>query len=531
MMSAQPVSTDAASISDEKRESKTFGVPLNHVSSQGNGTVATLEGVDAATLHNHEVINKAIEAIGFGKFQWQLTFSCGFGFLVDQMILVSISLVTPQAAMEFGPRYATLLSASLYAGMLFGAVVLGGLADNIGRRLVWQLSIFGCSIITTIAACSPNWTALNIFIVLIGLFAGGNLAIDLTILAEAIPQQWSFILSSLAGIWGLGNAITGLIAWPLLVNFGCPSGSTPENCSKGENMGWRYLYITLGGLCLVMSLVRAFVLRSAESPRWLISCGRMHEAAEVINNISKMNKSSYHITEDQFLPITQTETDNEVRSWRANIHRAAELFAGPKQLRLMIGLIMIWALIGIAYPLYTIFLPYYLAANGADFGEQSNYSTYRDWTVSSIVGIFGPALSTILVSSRWFKSRRSMLLTGIICAAFSGAFTSVRTAAQNLAFSSMINFSLNALYAIVYSYTPQVLEVQNRGLGTGLLMAVGRMASLSAPFIATFADVTTSAPIWVACACFLAIGIIAMVLPVDTMPYSSKASEREIVGS
>jgi MFS family permease len=124
-----------------------------------------------------------------------------------------------------------------------------------------------------------------------------------------------------------------------------------------------------------------------------------------------------------------------------------------------------------------------------------------------------------------------MLLTGIICAAFSGAFTSVRTAGENLAFSSMINFSLNALYAIVYSYTPQVLEVQNRGLGTGVLMATGRMASLSAPFIATFADVTTSAPIWVACACFLAIGLIAMVLPVDTMPYVSKSREVESVRS
>lgn len=116
-----------------------------------------------------------------------------------------------------------------------------------------------------------------------------------------------------------------------------------------------------------------------------------------------------------------------------------------------------------------------------------------------------------------------MLLTGIICAAFSAAFTTVRTAGQNLAFSSMINFSLNALYAIVYSYTPQVLDVQNRGLGTGLLMAIGRMASLSAPFIATFADVTSSAPIWVSCACFCTIGIIAMTLPRDTSPYGRKA--------
>ena len=36
-------------------------------------------------------------------------------------------------------------------------------------------------------------------------------AIDLTVLAESIPRSWTFILSGLASIWGLGNAITGLI--------------------------------------------------------------------------------------------------------------------------------------------------------------------------------------------------------------------------------------------------------------------------------------------------------------------------------
>lgn len=113
-------------------------------------------------------------------------------------------------------------------------------------------------------------------------------------------------------------------------------------------MGWRYLYITLGGLCLVMSLIRAFVLRSLESPRWLVSCGKMNEAAEVINHISRMNKSNYHVTGDNFLQPEQEKADGEVWSWRANIDRASRLFSGAKQIRLMIGLIMIWALIGIA---------------------------------------------------------------------------------------------------------------------------------------------------------------------------------------
>lgn len=67
------------------------------------------------------------------------------------------------------------------------------------------------------------------------------------------------------------------------------------------------------------------------------------------------------------------------------------------------------------------------------------------------------------------------------------------------------------------SYTPQALAVENRGLGNGLLMAMGRLTSLSAPFIATFGDVTTSAPIWVSCACYILMGLLALVLPVDTV--------------
>lgn len=34
---------------------------------------------------NDAIIDDAIEVIGFGKYQWQLTFTCGFGFLVDQV--------------------------------------------------------------------------------------------------------------------------------------------------------------------------------------------------------------------------------------------------------------------------------------------------------------------------------------------------------------------------------------------------------------------------------------------------------------
>lgn len=85
----------------------------------------------------------------------------------------------PQASKEFAPRYATLLSASMYGGLGIGAIAFGLLADLAGRRIAWHVSIFGVSIITVVGAASPTWAALNVFVALAAFFGGGNCAYSL----------------------------------------------------------------------------------------------------------------------------------------------------------------------------------------------------------------------------------------------------------------------------------------------------------------------------------------------------------------
>jgi hypothetical protein len=106
------------------------------------------------------------------------------------------------------------------------------------------------------------------------------------------------------------------------------------------------------------------------------------------------------------------------------------------------------------YPIYTLFLPIYLANNGAKIGGGSTYKTYRDYSISSTVGIFGPILSAGLVNVSLLGRRRTMAVTALCAAAFAGAFTSVRSEATNLAFSSLLGFWQNAFYAVLYACVP-----------------------------------------------------------------------------
>lgn len=48
------------------------------VRSMAQGTVDVLAS-------NQLVVDQAIDTVGMGRYQWQLLFSCGFGFLVDQV--------------------------------------------------------------------------------------------------------------------------------------------------------------------------------------------------------------------------------------------------------------------------------------------------------------------------------------------------------------------------------------------------------------------------------------------------------------
>lgn len=72
-----------------------------------------------------QVLNKAIQDIGMGRYQWQLFIVIGFGWASDNLWPIITSLIFTPVANEWHPTHAPILSLSQNIGLLIGAIFWG----------------------------------------------------------------------------------------------------------------------------------------------------------------------------------------------------------------------------------------------------------------------------------------------------------------------------------------------------------------------------------------------------------------------
>ena len=166
--------------------------------------------------------------------------------------------------LTFGQSAMVLLSAGM--GAIPGAFFWGWMADKVGRRKVFILTVLNFSIPTGLMALTPDtggWIYLTICRFLVGFGVSGLFTVDLPLVQEFIPtykRGW------------VGGLVTSCL--PLGNIFGAFLGAY-----LAPVFGWRGLF-AVGLLPAVMTLlIRAWV---PESPRWLIRKGRIEEARKSV---------------------------------------------------------------------------------------------------------------------------------------------------------------------------------------------------------------------------------------------------------
>ncbi|ROV88773.1 hypothetical protein VPNG_10286 [Cytospora leucostoma] len=485
--------------------------------------VLALQDLEPALNMKMHLVNNAIDEVGWTAYHWKLFGLNGFGYSVDSLVLLLQSVVSAQAFMEFGERgYDRGLTVAVYVGMLVGAVFWGMSADIVGRRYAFNISLFICSASAIVAGAAPSWASLGFFIALVGFGAGGNLILDTTVFLEYLPGNKQWVLTFLACWWGLGQAITGFIAWGFMVpsRWNC---ATVNSCTRDNNMGWRYTLFTAGALVFVMSILRITVVRLKETPKYLLGMGEDAKLVDTLQSLAAKHNRTCSLTVEKLEACGEVRGTHSANRFSLNeslIHLRG-LFVTRKIATSTLLIWLSWALIGLVYPLFYVFLPSYLESRGAAFNETA-YETWRNYALVNISSIFGPMLAGWMCNRKLLGRRYTMVIGALVTMVFFFAFTAVRSEAQNVGFSCAIGFCLNIYYGTLYAYTPEVLPSAHRATGNGIAVACNRVMGILSAIIATFADTSTSVPIYLCAALFVAMAGISAMFPFE--PFGKRSS-------
>ncbi|KAG8771539.1 hypothetical protein FRC12_003544 [Ceratobasidium sp. 428] len=514
--------------------------PVSDVQRDGHITEDVLPdgSVDPVYQAKAELLNDAIQKIGMGRYQWHLFVVTGFGWLADIMWIVIAGIILGPVIQEFqfeGP----FLTLATNIGLLVGAMGWSAGSDVWGRKVSFNITLAIIGIFAMVAAASPNFPALAVFAALWSVGVGGNFPVDSAIFLEFLPASHQFLLTVLA-IWSaFGVLIASLVAWAMLPNLSCPAQATV--CHRSENMGWRYYLILMGGLMIVLWIIRFFFFTLYESPKYLMGRGRLQEAVAVVHSVAEYNGRETDLTLDQLedagvprddssrgkrdddqASLNPQDMDTSAlgalrRNLRSYDKGSVRMLFATRKLAISTSLIIsLWAIIGLAVPLYNAFIPYYLATRGQAYGDGSVYITYRNNVIISVVAMAAAPFGGWAVELPRVGRKGTLSLFTILSGVFLFASTTARTSNALLGWNCGYSFSSNVMWATLYTVTPELFPTKVRGTGNGLASSANRVFGVMSPIVALYADLTTSVPIFVAGALFLFAGVVALALPFES---------------
>jgi putative MFS transporter len=426
-------------------------------------------------------VEEVLRAGGFSQFHRKAVLVTGaaWTFVAMEILLVGFVQATFAAKWNLNGTWQGLINSSALAGSLFGSLVLGRLADRIGRRRIFQYAILWYALFTALTAVAWGpWSVMTLrFLAGIGL--GGMLVVDPSMLAEYLPpQRRGRMLVFLDLWWPVGLLLATGLSWIFIGH------------SVGGADSWRWLFLAAS-----FPAFMAFVVRRTlpESPFFLARTGRRDEAAQVLTEITGRPVSSVEL-----------EAPEQPRS------SVRELFtrALARADALMIG---VWIALNISYYGLFLWLPFVLN------GDKFTLDIYLLLTLSALSQFPGYAAALWLVER---IGRKPTLAAFLLLGGVSGyAFAAADSATVYVISLFFVGFFNLGAWGALYPYTSELFPTRVRASAFGMLEGVGKGAAIAGPYIfGNLKDATggTFWPLTFVALVMAAGGVVAAVLGQET---------------
>jgi AAHS family 4-hydroxybenzoate transporter-like MFS transporter len=394
------------------------------------------------TIDIADVIGRA----PLGRLQWTIVIISALVIAVDGYDSLAVTFAAPALAKEMGQSIASfgpIFSASIF-GLIIGSLLLGPIADRIGRKnlLLFSVAFFGIASLLPIVDFA--YTHLIAYRFLTGLGLGAAMPAAIALTAEYVPVRQKTILVNLMFIgYPLGGVIGGLVAARLVPHF-----------------GWRSVFV-LGGVTplLLLPLMLAFV---PESVALLATKGNAARA-RILATLRRLDASSHYTDADTFV-VAREEQQSGLGS----------LFSSGRAA----GTILLWIVFFLTLFIVTV-MAFWLPAMMDRLGLPIERAI-----VTPAIFLGGGVIGALILGSVVDRRGAAKPLIGafVLCACLLLGFSHL-TGLIPLAFGVAFligmcgvgaQLTINALAARFY-------ETKNRSTGVGWALGIGRFGSVAGP--------------------------------------------------
>lgn len=365
-------------------------------------------------------------------------------------------------------------SSVFFGGVLVGVVSFGQLSDRYGRKWVYVSGLALDVVFSLMNALSPSFLLFLCTRFIVGVMNGGMSLVAFVLLNECIGATYRAIAGSVASLcFALGIAQFALFGYYV--------------------RGWRLLALLVniqGAAILLLSLW------IPESPRWLYTQGRLHDAQDALLYLGRWNRSK-----PKPFSLTPRQKDAGPEASLLSICRSAVLR------RRTLLMLWVWFVCSLVY--------YGLTFITGDLGGD----VYLNLALSGLAEIPAYPLCMYLINHRSCGRRRTLCgflsLGGAACLIIMvlpeqkgwGRWLDGRT------FSLLGKLCISAAFNIVYIYTSELYPTTVRSLGLGVCSMFSRFGGILAPFIPGLRSVLQSLPYMVFGLSGVTAGLLSLLLP------------------
>jgi MFS family permease len=427
-----------------------------------------------------------------GRAHVGLLVLASMGMFLDgyDLSVITLGILVIPRQLDFSKLQYLLVNVSSFAGMLIGAPLLGALADRYGRKTVFGVDLVLFVVFAVTAGLARSFGLLFASRLLLCVGIGGDYPISSTMVSEFAPvRSRGRLLFAMVGMYWVGTLFAGLINYLF----------------AGHTDFWRYSFV-IGGLLAIPVIALRF--RTPESPRWLVSRGRIEEADRSRERITGLKR-----------PPRPQEAREAGSQEAGRALRLGEVFRGRYAL-VTLFVLAAWFIFDVESYGFGFYIPLM-------FSELGFAGNYRHIAVGGMVVALGAILGyliAILIAERVGRRYLTIIGFGMMFALLLlASLTQLRGVYKVVPFVFVFLLFEQWIGAVTLFYPTELFPTSVRSSVQGLATAVSRLGAILG--VVVFPLV----PIFHSLLVFALMALAGLVVAVVLAPETKQSSLEEIV--